>query len=340
MRHLVREHIKNLIPYSSARAEFEGQADIMLDANENPHSFQFNRYPDPYQWDLKKEIAKIKAVDAENIFLGNGSDEIIDLLVRSYCEPTIDSIYTIEPSFSMYEFSANLNQVDIRKFQLNADFSLNVALFIEGIKQTDKIIFICSPNNPTGNTFSLEDINQILNYAPGLVVIDEAYIDFSDSDSALTIDHPHLVVLQTFSKSYGAAGIRLGMAFMHVEMVSILNAVKSPYNVSEITQQFAINQLRNISEVNHSIAEIKEERKELLTRLNQIESIIKVYPSEANFFLVKCKDSDTTYKHLLENNVIVRDRSKVVLCDNCLRITIGTQEENERLISLLKSLAQ
>lgn len=338
MKQLVRDHIKTLVPYSSARSEFKGEAEVMLDANENPHDFEFNRYPDPYQWALKKIIARIKNVDVNNIFLGNGSDEIIDLLIRSYCEPKLDSIYTFEPSFSMYEFSANLNRVNIRKVLLNADFSLDVDAFIKGINSTDKIIFICSPNNPTGNIIALADINKILSSAPGLVVVDEAYIDFSNSDSALTIDHPQLIVLQTFSKSFGSAGIRLGMGFMNADIVRILNAVKSPYNVSDITQQFAIKHLSQLDKITDSVKYINKEKAELADELNQLAVVEKVYPSEANFLLVKFKDSEKVYSHLMAHKLIVRNRSKVVLCENCLRITIGTSEENNRLISLLKSL--
>jgi len=336
MRSLARKHILDLIPYKSARDEFEGTADVYLDANENPHDFKYNRYPDPYQKKLKQQISKLKKVPVDKIFLGNGSDEIIDLLIRSFCEPGEDAILTCKPGFSMYAFSADLNQIKLDEYLLSVTFNIEIDSFLETLHDSHKLVFLCSPNNPTGNSIPIEVVQRICNVAKGLVIVDEAYIDFSDQESCIqNISNDNLVVLQTFSKSFGSAGIRLGMGFMHPEIVQVLGAVKLPYNVSEIAQQHAEEILDNYDKVESSIQSIKTERALLKQKLEKSRHIIKVHPSDANFFLVEFADAKKMYTHLMENGVIVRDRSNVILCDNCLRITVGLPEENKRLITLL-----
>lgn len=337
MKNLVRKHILSLSAYQSARDEFEGTADVYLDANENPHDFDYNRYPDPYQKRLKQEIAELKKVDSGRIFLGNGSDEIIDLLIRTFCEPGEDAIMTCKPGFSMYAFSANLNQVRNDEFLLSKTFSLNLDSFLAQLRPDHKLIFLCSPNNPTGNSIPLEVIQKICDVAEGLVIVDEAYVDFSSIGSCINaIQNENLVVLQTFSKSYGSAGIRLGMGFMHPEIVSVLNAVKLPYNVSEITQQHALGLLADYGKIQESVKMIISERQRLYRMLKDLTIVKKIHPSDANFYLVEFSDAASIYSYLMANGVIVRDRSKVVLCENCLRVTVGLPAENDKLISLLK----
>lgn len=336
MRSLARKHILELMPYRSARDEFEGTADVYLDANENPHDFKFNRYPDPYQKKLKQQISELKNISTDNIFLGNGSDEIIDLLIRSFCEPGEDAILTCKPGFSMYAFSAELNQIRNDEYQLSSTFEIEVNSFLNKMDDNHKLIFICSPNNPTGNSIPIEIIQKICDAASGLVIVDEAYVDFSTIDSChKTIANENLVVLQTFSKSFGSAGIRLGMGFMHPEIVEVLSAVKLPYNVSEIAQQHAMEILANYHKVEASIQSIKNERKRLRVELEKSNHTITVHPSDANFFLVEFVDAKKMYAYLMENGVIVRDRSSVVLCDNCLRVTVGLPEENKKLLTLI-----
>jgi len=337
MRSLARKHILELSAYRSARDEFEGVADVYLDANENPHDFAFNRYPDPYQSDLKQKISDLKDVGPEKIFLGNGSDEIIDLLIRSFCEPGQDAILTCKPGFSMYAFSAELNQVQNDEYLLSTTFNIELDSFLNKIQENHKLIFLCSPNNPTGNSIPMQTIQQICDTAKGLVVVDEAYIDFAEVESCLhEISNDNLVVLQTFSKSFGSAGIRLGMGFMHADLVKLLNAVKLPYNVSQITQGYAMTLLSNYAKVKASVDNIKVEREFLKTALDQLDNVIKVHPSDANFFLVEFENAKKIYTYLMSNAVIVRDRSNVILCDNCLRITVGLPEENKKLISLIR----
>ena len=336
MKSLARKHILKLSPYSSARDEFEGNAEVYLDANENPHDFEFSRYPDPHQRKLKQRISQIKGIPTERIFLGNGSDEIIDLLIRSFCEPTEDAILTCQPGFSMYAFSAELNQTRNDEYLLSSTFDIELDSFLNTIQENHKLIFICSPNNPTGNSIPINTIQKICDAAKGLVIVDEAYVDFSNTGSCLPeITNDNLVVLQTFSKSLGSAGIRLGMGFMHPEIVKILAAVKLPYNISEIAQQHAFDVLENYKKIESSIQSIKQEREFLKDELIKSKHIITVHPSDANFFLVEFTDAKKMYTYLMENGVIVRDRSNVVLCDNCLRITVGLAEENKRLITLI-----
>jgi len=337
---LLRENIKSLIPYSSARSEFKGKAEVLLDANENPFDYSYNRYPDPLQKDLKKAIGSFRSISADNIFLGNGSDEIIELLIRAFCEPYEDSISYFTPGFGMYKVAAQLNAVTTNVFELGENFSLDEKAFVTNLKSTDKIVFITSPNNPTGNAFQLNQIKYIANNFHGLVVLDEAYIDFAEVSSGLNLldDIDNLVVLQTFSKAFGAAGIRLGMGFMHRELVSILNKVKMPYNISELTQQEAMKILQQPDRIKKAIATILEERDKVFQALSQLKMIKHIYPSDANFLLVRFADANMVYRVLSSQGIILRDRSRLKGCEGCLRVTIGLPEENQKLLGALKTL--
>jgi histidinol-phosphate aminotransferase len=344
IKNLQRENIKNLRPYSTARDEYKGQASVFLDANENsfgsPLPENFNRYPDPLQLDLKDAISKIKGVPIENTFLGNGSDEAIDLLFRCFCNPGKDNVIILPPTYGMYEVSANINDVEIRKVNLLPNFQLDLEGIAEAIDENTKLIFICSPNNPTGNSIIRTDIETILANFKGLVVIDEAYINFAKQRTFIQelTEYPHLVILQTFSKAWGLAGLRLGMAFASSIVIDIMNKVKAPYNISQSTQDLALAALENIGQVNEWIKITVAERELLSKTLLTLPQVKKVYPSEANFILAEVEDATGTYNALVEQGIIIRDRSKVTLCEGCLRITIGTQKENEILLSALKSL--
>ena len=340
---LVRENVKKLTPYSSARDEFKGEARIFLDANENslgsPLTKWYNRYPDPLQWSLKKKIAEIKTVPPENIFLGNGSDECIDLLIRAFCEPKIDNIIICPPTYGMYEVSANINDVPVKAVPLTSNFQLDLEALEKNITKQSKIIFLCSPNNPTANNLIREDVEMLLNNFEGLVVVDEAYINFS-RQRTLTMDlpdYPNLVVMQTFSKAWGLASLRLGMAIASKEIVDVLNKIKPPYNINQCTQDLAMKALDNLEDVNGMIVEIVKQRDELAYTLMQIPYVQIVYPSDANFLLVKVNDATRVYDYLKEQGIIVRNRSNVILCDDCLRITVGTENENRDLINALGS---
>lgn len=338
---LVRENIKTLTPYSSARDEFSGEAKVFLDANENslgsPLIKWYNRYPDPHQLKLKEAISAIKSIAVENIFLGNGSDECIDLLYRCFCNPGKDNIIICPPTYGMYEVSANINDVAIRRAPLLEDFQLDLIHLETLVDENTKLIWICSPNNPTGNAIHRGDIESVLNNFSGLVVIDEAYINFSRHKSFIQElpDYPNLVVLQTFSKAWGMAGLRLGMAFASTEIIEILNRVKPPYNISQATQEIALKALEEVGQVNDMIKELVQMRVALKAVFEKIPFVEKVYPSDANFLLVKMVDARKVYEYLLEQGIVVRDRSSVKLCDNCLRITIGTEQENTALVETL-----
>ncbi len=338
---LIRENIKNLVPYSSARDEFTGEAKVFLDANENalgsPLVKWYNRYPDPHQTKLKLAIGAVKNVDPNKIFLGNGSDECIDLLYRCFCNPGKDNVIICPPTYGMYEVSANINNIEIRKAFLLGDYQLNLAHIETLTDEFTKIIWICSPNNPTGNSMHRGDIEMILNNFNGLVVIDEAYINFSRHKSFITelTDYPNLVVMQTFSKAWGLAGLRLGMAFASNEIIDVLNKVKPPYNINQATQELALKALEEIGQVNDMIKELVQMRAALKAVFEKIPYVEKVYPSDANFLLVKMKDARKVYNFLLEKGIVVRDRSNVKLCDNCLRITVGTENENTILIDAM-----
>ena len=341
IKDLQRENIKNLKPYSTARDEFKGQATVFLDANENsfgsPLPANYNRYPDPLQLDVKDVISKIKGVPIENTFLGNGSDEAIDLLFRAFCNPGKDNVIILPPTYGMYEVSANINDVEVRKVDLLPNFQLDLEKIAETIDVNTKIIFICSPNNPTGNSITRTDIETILANFKGLVVVDEAYINYAKQKTFIQelTEYANLVVLQTFSKAWGLAALRLGMAFSSRQVIDILNKVKPPYNINQATQDLALEALKNIQKVNEWIKITVAERERLSSELAKLSLVIEVYPSDANFILVKVTDAQKTYNDLVDKGIIVRDRSKVSLCEGCLRITVGTVEENNELISVL-----
>jgi histidinol-phosphate aminotransferase len=340
---LQRENIKNLRPYSTARDEYKGQAQVFLDANENsygsPLDHNYNRYPDPLQLDLKEAIGKIKGLPIENTFLGNGSDEAIDLLFRSFCEPGIDNVIILPPTYGMYEVSANINNVEVRKVNLLPDYQLDLDRIAEAIDSRTKLIFICSPNNPTGNSIIRTDIETVLANFEGLVVIDEAYINFSKQRSFIPelTEYSNLVILQTFSKAWGLAALRLGMAFAARPVIDILNKVKPPYNINQATQDLALKALENVEQVNEWIKITVAERDRLSEELLNLDLVNTVYPSDANFILAEVSDASAIYNFLVEQGIIVRDRSKVALCEGCLRITIGTSSENETLLNALKT---
>lgn len=337
---LVRENVLKLKPYSSARDEFKGEASVYLDANENPYPSPFNRYPDPLQWRVKEKLAQIKGVLPEQIFLGNGSDEAIDLLIRAFCEPNRDSILITEPTYGMYSVCAGVNAVKVQNVPLTKDYDIDLNAFPLAIDATTKIIFLCSPNNPTGNLLSRKSIIEILERFYGIVAIDEAYIDFTESPSFTQelASYPNLVILQTFSKAWGLAGLRLGMAFASAEIINILNKIKYPYNINIQTQQLALEALDNAFKKDIWVDEILTERTKLIENLKGLKIVQHVFPTDANFLLAKVDDAQATYQYLAQNGIIVRDRSRIALCAGCLRITIGTPEENKTLIKALQQL--
>ncbi|HEX8040872.1 MAG TPA: histidinol-phosphate transaminase [Chryseosolibacter sp.] len=337
---LVRRNVLNLKPYSSARDDFHGEAEIFLDANENPYPSPYNRYPDPMQRKVKEKLAAIKGVKPSQIFLGNGSDEPIDLIVRAFCEPNQDSIMITEPTYGMYKVCAEVNAVNVQQVLLTPDFDLDLDAIPNTFDATTKVIFLCSPNNPTGNLLSRDKIVEVLKRFYGLVVIDEAYIDFTTSKSFIheLKKYPNLVVLQTFSKAWGLAGLRLGMCFASEEIVALLNKIKYPYNVNIRTQELALDALENPYRKDIWVEEILKEKGLLTAELSRLAVVDKVFPSDANFVLVRVKDAQSTYQYLMDKGIIVRDRSRVNLCYNCLRITVGTPEENKKLIEALKEI--
>ncbi|WP_185860072.1 histidinol-phosphate transaminase [Blattabacterium cuenoti] len=351
LKSLIRDNILNVDPYSSAREEYnQGKNSIFLDANENsfgaPLSFSnsYNRYPDPLQKELKIRISEVKNIPSSKIFLGNGSDEIIDLIYRIFSRPKIDHSIIFPPTYGMYEVSGKIHGVDVVKVFLTEDeYQLNLKQIEKTINQYSKIIFICSPNNPTGNDLKKQDIQNIINKFTGIVVLDEAYIDFSDQESfSLEIDqYPNLIVLQTLSKSWGLAGLRIGIAITSEKIIQWMNKIKHPYNVSNISQKIAIQALENKDLFFYYLKSILSERKYMEEALNKIPIIQKVYPSSSNFLLIKVSfSSKNLYKYLIEKNIVVRDRSKIILCNECLRITIGTHEENEYLIDQIKEYSE
>ncbi|HTS44235.1 MAG TPA: histidinol-phosphate transaminase [Puia sp.] len=343
--HLLRENIKNLVPYSSARDDFGGEARVFLDANENslgsPLTKWYNRYPDPHQWKVKEALSKVKGVPTENIFLGNGSDECIDILYRAFCNPGKDNVIINPPTYGMYEVSAHINDVELRRATLTEDFQLDLDQMEKLVDDHTKIIWICSPNNPTANSMSRTAIETLLNNFDGLVVIDEAYINFSRHHSFIQelFDYPNLVILQTMSKAWGMAGLRLGMAFASQDIIDVYNKVKPPYNINQATQDLALQALEKIEEVNDMIRAIVSMREELTQHLSLIPLVQKVFPSDANFLLVKVGDAQTIYEYLLQKGIVVRNRSRVELCAGCLRITVGTEKENKELITALKQFS-
>ena len=336
LENLIRPNVKQLTPYSCARDDFQGKADIFLDANENPYG-NLNRYPDPYQCGLKAEISKIKGVPVENIFLGNGSDEIIDLCFRVFCNPGTDRALTMSPSYGMYEVSASVNDVEIIKIPLNEEFDLDYDTVKNRIADESlKLIIICSPNNPTGNSLERSVIEKILSEFKGILLLDEAYIDFAEQPSMKNSikQFPNLIVMQTFSKAFGLASVRVGMAFADTGIVKYFNKVKPPYNISTLNQREVIRKLQKNAVYNTQVMKIKAERIRLSKEIAKLSCVVKVFPSDANFLLVKMKDAGIIYDYLVNRGIIVRNRSSVI--NNCLRITVGTKTENNRLLKELK----
>ncbi|GAL64952.1 histidinol-phosphate transaminase [Algibacter lectus] len=342
IQNLIRPTIKSLKPYSSARDEFQGNSDAMvfLDANENPYNNGVNRYPDPQQKGVKAILSEIKGVSAKHILLGNGSDEVLDLIFRAFCEPHQDNVISLPPTYGMYEVLANLNAVEIRKVNLSETFQPKVDTILEASDTNSKVLFLCSPNNPTGNSFSTESVEKLLKAFKGLVVIDEAYIDFSTEKSWLTRleEFPNLVITQTLSKAYGMAGIRLGICYASEEIITVLNTIKPPYNVNELSQKKAIELLTFSDLAKNQINSILEERTELALELENVSFVSKIYPSDANFILAKVDDATKRYNQLVEKGVVVRNRTTQFGCEECLRFTVGTKEENQELIKVLKAL--
>lgn len=341
LQNITRENIKKMSPYSSARAEFKDFTDAMiyLDANENPFDNGFNRYPDPQQKNLKTVIAKKKNIPENQLLLGNGSDELIDLIFRAFCEPNVDNVITMPPTYGMFEVLANCNAIENKQVVLLNTFDPDVDTVLNTVNQNTKIIFLCSPNNPTGNSFSDESITTLLNKFNGIVVLDEAYIDFSKNNSWLSAlaDFPNLIIIQTLSKAYALAGLRVGMMMASVEIIKILNTIKPPYNINCASQEIAEKKILQ-NTLQAQVIKIKAEREKLLFNMKSINFVKKIYPSDANFLLIKVDDAEKRYNQLIENGIVIRNRSSQLLCENCLRITIGTKEENEFFIKTLKKL--
>lgn len=342
IQNLIRENIKAMQPYSSARDEFKDfdQKMVFLDANENPFENGVNRYPDPQQRTVKSALSQIKKINQNQILLGNGSDEVLDLIFRAFCEPNKDNIITLPPTYGMYSVLANLNAIENREVLLTTDFEPNVDAILNQVDANTKIIFLCSPNNPTGNSFSNESITTLLEKFNGFVLLDEAYIDFSDKESWLAkIDtYPNLIISQTLSKAYGMAGIRLGILYASIEIIAVLNKIKPPYNVNILTQQKALERIEKQEVILGEIALIKSYKNQIVNELEKISFIEKVYPTDGNFILMKVDDANKRYAQALQKGVVLRNRTTQPLCQNCIRITIGTKEENDQLIEILATL--
>lgn len=340
LKELTRPNIWALKPYSSARDEYNGaEASVFLDANENPYNTPNNRYPDPMQRELKNMIAPIKKVKPENIFLGNGSDEAIDLVYRAFCRPDIDNVVAIDPTYGMYQVCADVNDVEYRKVLLDENYQFNADKLLAASDENTKLIFLCSPNNPTGNNLNRGEMEKLLHTFQGLVVIDEAYADFSSAPSFLEdlVNYPNLIVLQTFSKAWGCAAIRLGMAFASKEIIAIFSKIKYPYNVNLLTQKEAVTMLQRHYEVDRWVKSLLEERRHLVKEFMQLACCEKIYPTDANFFLAKVTDAKKIYSYLVSKGIIVRNRTNISLCRDCLRVTIGTRPENDTLLEALKN---
>lgn len=337
---LIRKNIRSLAPYSTARDEYQGDLGTYLDANENPYENGFNRYPDPYQRQLKEKISGIKGVLAENIFIGNGSDEPIDLAFRVFCNPSRDNAIAIAPSYGMYKVAAATNDVEIREIALRKDFSVDVEKILEAADEKSKLLFLCSPNNPSGNTIPRKDIVRLITSFQGIVILDEAYIDFAVQPGLLSEleQYPNLIILQTLSKAWGMAGLRLGLAFARRDIIDIFTRVKYPYNINVVTQNIVFKQLD--IDVKPQIEEIISQREKAMEELRQCSVIRKVFPSDANFVLVRVDNPKAIYNTLIDNGIIVRDRSRIKGCEGCLRITIGTPAENEKMIAVLRSIKE
>ncbi len=339
---LIRDNVKAMKPYSSARDEYKDASEnmIFLDANENPFENGVNRYPDPQQSNLKVLLSKLKSISTQNILLGNGSDEALDLIFRAFCEPNQDNIITLPPTYGMYEVLANVNAIEVIKVNLSAIFQPKVDLILEAVTKNTKILFLCSPNNPTGNSFNYEAVERILNSFKGIVVIDEAYIDFSKEKSWTENikKFPNLIITQTLSKAYGMAGIRLGICYASEEIITVLNKIKPPYNVNALTQQRAINQLNNQSQFETQVEAIKRGRLFLEEALKEVNWVEKIFPTDSNFILLKVDNANKRYNQSIANGIVIRNRTTQPLCDNCIRITVGTEKENKELIKIFKTL--
>ena len=342
IKELVRPNIWSLAPYSSARNEYSGHvAHVFLDANENPFNGPYNRYPDPLQESLKERLSEVKNVPAENIFLGNGSDEAIDLVYRCFCEPKKDNVVAICPTYGMYEVCANINDVEYRNVMLDENYQITAEKLLAACDANTKAIWICSPNNPTGNDINNEEIEKVIENFDGIVIVDEAYIDFSRQKSFsryINSETSNVIVLQTMSKAWGSAAIRLGMAFAKKEIIAIFNKVKYPYNVNLLTQEQAMKRLKDTQPVEQWINILLQERGRTMEAFGELPICEKIYPTDANFFLAKVKDAQKTYDYLVDKGIIVRNRTRVSLCNNCLRVTIGTREENNELLGALRDM--
>lgn len=340
LKELIRPNIWSLAPYSCARNEFTGEASVFLDANENPYNQPFNRYPDPLQLQLKEKIAALKGVRPTQIMLGVGSDEPIDLIFRIFCEPSKDNVVAINPTYGMYGVCADINNVEYKQVNLNADFTLDAAKVLKACDRNTKVIFLCSPNNPTGNSLARTEIEKIVTGFEGIVVIDEAYIDFSNEPSWLaSLDqYPNIIVLQTFSKAWGMAALRCGMAFASEDIIAFFNKVKYPYNLNLLTQEAVYKQVGNVDQKNEWVKALLMERKKMMAALEALPLVKQIYPTDANFVLVKVDDANGAYKQLVDKGIIVRNRNSVTLCEGCLRITVGTPSENKQLLTALQQM--
>lgn len=343
IENLLRDNIKSIRAYSSARDEYkDASADmVFIDANENPFQSTVNRYPDPQQTDVKESLSKLKGIDKSQILLGNGSDEVLDLIFRAFCEPKADNVITLPPTYGMYKVLADLNAIDIISVELDSDFEPKVDEILKVQNSSSKLLFLCSPNNPTANSFNADKIETLIKGYKGIVVIDEAYIDFSSQESWLSrlSDFPNLIVTQTLSKAYGLAGIRLGICYASEFIISVLNKIKPPYNVNQLTQTRALERLQAIKDVENEVANILEQRNKLRKELASISFIKEIYPSDANFILAKVDDANLRYNQLIEKGIVVRNRTTQPLCENCLRFTVGTADENDILIKTLNQLS-
>ena len=340
LKELIRPNIWSLAPYSCARNEFTGEASVFLDANENPYNQPFNRYPDPLQVQLKEKIAALKGVRPTQIMLGVGSDEPIDLIFRIFCEPSKDNVVAINPTYGMYGVCADINNVEYKQVNLNADFTLDATKVLKACDKNTKVIFLCSPNNPTGNSLARTEIEKIVTSFEGIVVIDEAYIDFSNEPSWLaSLDqYPNIIVLQTFSKAWGMAALRCGMAFASEDIIAFFNKVKYPYNLNLLTQEAVYKQVENVDQKNEWVKALLMERKKMMAALEALPLVKQIYPTDANFVLVKVDDANGAYKQLVDKGIIVRNRNSVTLCEGCLRITVGTPSENKQLLTALQQM--
>jgi histidinol-phosphate aminotransferase len=337
---LVRTNVRKMKPYSSARDDFQGTASVYLDANENPFSHLFSRYPDPHQAALKARISALKQIQPANLFLGNGSDEAIDLLIRAFCEPGRDNVVIPQPTYGMYTVSAETNAVEVRPVSLTSAFDVNAGAVLATCDSHTKLIFLCSPNNPSGNLLSTDAIERLLSAFPGIVVIDEAYIDFTGAAGWVSRlqRYPNLVILQTLSKAWGLAGLRLGLCIASYEIINVLNKIKPPYNINTATQQLALEALNYPENMIREVAEVREERNQLFHHLQNLRGVNRVFPSDANFLLIQVSDARSVYHRLIQRGIVVRLRSSLLLYGDCLRLTVGTSEENQKLLSALEEI--